>query len=252
MTFSFTEERALPPAIARFNGLTTATGHWMEVKLPDKYRTSRDRSGSQSSQTFYPSHNSNYPVRRNNRNPRKNSTSSRQYNRPHRTGDDVKSQDNSPEAHRYQSGNRSPLTSSFQSQLCVSPPFSAPAQVENFHSSISEIMQHQSAMERLRLAQMPLEPIINYSGGNRKSDGPFYEKSRWNKENSPVKDDHKNTALVVTPKKEHAGIYSVENSNNANKVKENNGLMQNMYVIYAQQHVYVTDIVPAHTSMPQT
>lgn len=175
------------------------------MKIPDKGRTSRDRSGSQSSQ-YYQGQNSNYQVRHNPRNFRKNSISNRAYNRaynhPYRDGNAVESQDGSPNAHRYQSADRSPLTTGFQAQLEVSPPFAVPVSVENLHSSISEILQHQSAMERLRLAQMPLEPIDNYSGGNRKSNGPQHEKPRWNKENSPVKNSPKDTTPVVTPTKE--------------------------------------------------
>jgi hypothetical protein len=183
--------------------------------MVDKNKPSRDRSGSQSGHAYY---SSNYQGRNNHRNFRKNSTSTRQYSRSHPTGDTIKSQNNSPDAHKHWSGTRSPPT---QAQSTGSLPYTVPIPVEQLHSSISEIMQHQSALERLRLAQMPLEPIDNYYGGNRKVTGPPPDNSRWTKkENSPAKDGLKNTTPAVTPNKEPVDIYSDGNNNIGYKSKE--------------------------------
>lgn len=68
---------------------------------------------------------------------------------------------------------------------------------------MSEIMQHQTALDRVLVAQMPLEPVDHYSGGNRKSTGPQHEPFGGSKkENSPMRPVSKDTTPDVTPKKE--------------------------------------------------
>lgn len=187
----------------------------MEVKAAvEKNKTLRDRSGSQAGQTYY---NSNYQGRNNNRNYRKNSTSTRQYSRCYQNGDTIKSQDNSPDAHKHWSVTRSALT---QTQSTAPLPYTVPIPVEQLHSSISEIMQHQSALERLRLSQMPLEPIENYYG-NRKVTWPAADNSQWTKkENSPAKDGLENTTPSVTSNKEPVDINSDESNNIRYRSKE--------------------------------
>ena len=204
-------------AIFRFHGYATPSGRWLEVKLSDKSKFSRDRSGSQSSQTY----NSNNSGRGGHRNFRKNSTSSRQHSRSHQMGDAIKSQDNSPDVHKNRSGTRSPLATDFQALLKESPPYTMPIPLEQLHSSISEILQHQSALDRLQAAQMPLDPIDNYSSGSRKLNGPLHEKARSNKkENSPMKEDYKSTTPLYTLKTEQVDILSNENMHRSHKSKE--------------------------------
>jgi hypothetical protein len=206
-TFSFAEESALGPGITRFNGLSMPSGRSLEVKIPDKSKLLRDRSGSQSSQT-YSSHSLNHQGRFNHRTVRTNSASSRQHNHPHQIRDPIKSHNNSPEAHKQ-------FSPGFKAHPNGPLPYSVPIPAEQLRSTLSEIMQHQSALERLRFAQVPLEPIEHYSGGNRTSNGPLYEKSGFNKkENSPVKDVSKNTTPEITPKKEQVGIFSGGSNNN--------------------------------------
>ena len=189
------------------------SGRPLEVKLPDKSRFLRDRSGSQSSQT-YSSHSLNHQGRFNHRTFRKNSTSSRQHSHSHQFRDPIRFQDNSPDAHTE-------FSPGFQAQSKGPLPYAIPIPVEQLQSTLSEIMQHQSALERLRLAQAPLEPIEHYSGGNRKSNGPLYENPGFNnKENSPVKGASKNTTPEVTPKKDQVGIYSDCNNNNGHSGNE--------------------------------
>jgi hypothetical protein len=199
----FAEESAIQAGIARFNGISMNSGRQLEVKLPEKnYKFSRDRSDSQSSQS-YSNYNPTHPGRHNPRGFRKNSVSSRQYNRPYQTVEGAKYADNSPDAFKHHSGPHNPHSHAPQIQGMGPPPYTMPIPFEHLHSSISEIMQHHTALDRLIVTQMPLEQVDHYSGGNRKSTGPPYEKFGFNrKENSPVKSASKNTTPDVTPKKE--------------------------------------------------
>ena len=188
----------------------------MEVKPSDKGRFSRDRSGSQSSQAY----SSNYYGRGSHRNFRKNSIPTRQYSRSHQMEDSFTLQDNSADAHKNRSGNRSPLPTGFQSHLKESPPYTVPIPAEQLHSSISEIFQHQSALDRLRATQMPLDPIDNCFSGNRKSNGS-HEKSLSNKkENFPMKEDSQGIIPVTTLKKEQVDTFFKESKHSYHKDRE--------------------------------
>ena len=156
-------------------------------------------------------------------------------------GDTIKSQDNSPDAYKNRSGTRSPLTTGFQAQLNGSPPYTMPIPVEQLHSSISEILQHQSALERLRVTQTPLEPIDNYSGGNRKSTGPLHDRPRSNmKENSPIRENSNSATPAVTPIKEQVDVLLKESKHCRHGVNDN-GSTKDMLVMHRGYFISLSD-----------
>jgi hypothetical protein len=214
-------------AITRFDGSTTPSGRRLEVKFPDKNKISRDRSGSLSSQTYVPNHYANYPGRHSSRVFRNNSTSSRQFNRPHHASEFVMSQVISPEAHTNQGRSRSPLTAGFQAQLIGPTPFATSIPAEQLRSCVSEVIQHHSAMDRL--AQMPLDSIHNYSNKDRKLNEALRDELQGcKKENSPINDVPKNVTPIANPKKD-SNIHSAENNHKGNRNKKK-GLKQNTSV----------------------
>jgi hypothetical protein len=220
-------------AITRFDGSTAPSGRRLEVKFPDKNKSSRDRSGSLSTQTYFPNHYANYSGRHSSRVFRNNSTSFRQYNRSPHTSEFVMSQVIPPEVHTNQSRSRSPLTAGFQAQLIGSAPFATSIPAEQLRSCVSEVVQHHSAMDRL--AQMPLDSIHNYSNKDRKLNESLRDKlQRRKKENSPLKDIPKNATPIGTPKKE-LNIHSAENNHKGNRSKKK-GSKQNTLVSYL--HLY--------------
>jgi hypothetical protein len=94
-----------------------------------------------------------------------------------------------------------------------------PIPAEQLHSSIAEVLQHQSAIDRL--AQMPLDSVGNNSHRSRKAAEGVHEKSQWRKkENSPIKNESKNATPMTTPNKEQLGIQTSENNQKGSKNKK--------------------------------
>jgi hypothetical protein len=170
------DESSAELAIRRFNNHRLPSGRTLVVNYP---QGRRDRSNSHSSQSQrgFAGNFSNYPPPRDNDSRpgyrryslRNNSISYRQFNNP------AKSTASSSIA---QSPPRSPLTIGFQSQLGpVQHSFvTGQGSIESMQfipakqlqSSISEVLQHESALNRI-CQQMPLENVGNYSNAAKKS-----------------------------------------------------------------------------------
>ena len=161
-------------AIRRFDGYRLPSGRLLVANYPENKR-GRSNSYSSQSQRDFMNNSSSYPTSRDSdsrpvsRRPSlRNSVSYRQFNGP------LKSTASSS---MVQSPSRSPLTIGFQSQLrptqhafetgkvLIETVQTIPA--KQLQSSISEVLQHQSALNRMG-QQVPLENIENYSNISKK------------------------------------------------------------------------------------
>jgi hypothetical protein len=178
----FMDKASVNKAIARYNSHVLPGGVRLQVNTPKPPR--KERSNSHSSQSNY-------------QNPGKsmyNNGRDSEYRQPMSRRLSVRS--NQPNSYYHNAPNHTRQSSLAHSAL-TTPVKAQPSQViqiEQLHSSISEVLQKPSALERL---QMPLDNIENRQNTNRKSNNqpakstdsidPMFKTGANNKENSPTK-----------------------------------------------------------------
>jgi hypothetical protein len=176
----FMDKASVNKAIARYNNHVLPDGARLQVNMP---RPRRERSNSHASQSNY--QNSGRSMYNNGRDSEYRPMSRR-----------LSVRSNQPNSYYHNAATQSRQSSLAQNSLAtpVEAQMSQVVPIERLHSGISEVLQKNSALERLK---MPLENIENRQSTNKKSNNqiakstdsidPMSKTGATNKENSPTK-----------------------------------------------------------------